>query len=41
VTGFPADPAVAAFVAQGAEVLQKPFRTAAVIEAVRRALAEG
>jgi signal transduction histidine kinase len=39
VTGFPADPAVIAFAAAGGEVLQKPFRSSAVVEAVRRMLA--
>ncbi len=38
VTGAPADPVVAAFAADGGEVVQKPFRAGAVVEAVRRLL---
>jgi DNA-binding response OmpR family regulator len=39
VTGFPTDPVVVAFAAAGGEVLQKPFRASAVVEAVRNLLA--
>ncbi len=39
VTGFPTDPEVVAFAAAGGEVMQKPFRASAVVEAVRRAMA--
>jgi two-component system cell cycle sensor histidine kinase/response regulator CckA len=41
VTGVPTDPAVVAFAARGGMVLQKPFRTSAVVDAVRRLLARG
>ncbi len=39
VTGSPTDPVVTAFASAGGEVLQKPFRAATVVEAVRRTLA--